>query len=314
MEFLHKPVLLKECIDNLRIKPDGVYLDGTLGGAGHSLEIAKLLNEKGMLIGIDRDAEAISVSRERLLGLKPTIKLVNDNYKNIKDVLSKLNIPMVDGILLDLGVSSYQLDNPDRGFSYRYDAPLDMRMCTEDKLTAKMVVNEYTKDELIRIFRDYGEEKWAVRVAEFIVREREKKAISTTFELVEIIKAAIPAGARAEGGHPAKRIFQAIRIEVNGELESLRKSIVDAIDCLAPNGRICIISFHSLEDRIVKEVFNEEAKGCVCPPDFPKCVCNNKKKVNILSKKPILSTDIELDDNNRAHSAKLRVAEKIYDC
>ncbi len=314
MEFLHKPVLLKECIDNLRIKPDGFYLDGTLGGAGHSLEIAKLLNEKGMLIGIDRDAEAISVSRERLLGLKPTIKLVNDNYKNIKDVLSKLNIPMVDGILLDLGVSSYQLDNPDRGFSYRYDAPLDMRMCTEDKLTAKMVVNEYTKDELIRIFRDYGEEKWAVRVAEFIVREREKKAISTTFELVEIIKAAIPAGARAEGGHPAKRIFQAIRIEVNGELESLRKSIVDAIDCLAPNGRICIISFHSLEDRIVKEVFNEEAKGCVCPPDFPKCVCNNKKKVNILSKKPILSTDIELDDNNRAHSAKLRVAEKIYDC
>lgn len=314
MEFLHKPVLLKECIDNLRIKPDGFYLDGTLGGAGHSLEIAKLLNEKGMLIGIDRDAEAISVSRERLLGLKPTIKLVNDNYKNIKDVLSKLNIPMVDGILLDLGVSSYQLDNPDRGFSYRYDAPLDMRMCTEDKLTAKMVVNEYTKDELIRIFRDYGEEKWAVRVAKFIVREREKKAISTTFELVEIIKAAIPAGARAEGGHPAKRIFQAIRIEVNGELESLRKSIVDAIDCLAPNGRICIISFHSLEDRIVKEVFNEEAKGCVCPPDFPKCVCNNKKKVNILSKKPILSTDIELDDNNRAHSAKLRVAEKIYDC
>lgn len=314
MEFLHKPVLLKECIDNLSIKPDGVYLDGTLGGAGHSLEIAKSLNKKGTLIGIDRDIEAINVSSKRLTGLEPTIKLVNDNYKNIKDVLSTLGIPKVDGILLDLGVSSYQLDNPDRGFSYRYDAPLDMRMNTRDKLTASMVVNEYTKEELIRIFRDYGEEKWAVRVADFIVTRRKEKPINTTFELVDVIKAAIPAGARVEGGHPAKRIFQAIRIEVNGEIDSLKNAIIDAIDCLASGGRICIISFHSLEDRIVKDVFNDEARGCICPPDFPKCVCNNKKRVNILSKKPIISTVDELDDNKRAHSAKLRVAERTYDC
>lgn len=314
MEFLHKPVLLKECIENLSIKPSGVYLDGTLGGAGHSLEIVKSLNKTGMLIGIDRDIEAIDVSRERLSGFDTTIKLVNDNYKNIKDVLSNLGIQKVDGILLDLGVSSYQLDNPDRGFSYRYDAPLDMRMCTEDKLTASDVVNQYTKEDLIRIFRDYGEEKWAVRIADFIVKAREEKTISTTFELVDIIKSAVPMGARLNGGHPAKRIFQAIRIEVNGEIDSLRSSLVDAIDCLAVGGRICVISFHSLEDRIVKDVFNDMARGCTCPPDFPKCVCNNKKIVNILSKKPILSTSYELDDNKRAHSAKLRVAEKIYDC
>ena len=311
MEFLHKPVLLNECIENLNIKPSGVYIDGTLGGAGHSSEIAKLLDESGTLIGIDRDIEAINVSRERLLGFKPTVHLVNDNYKNIKDVLRNLEIDKVDGILLDLGVSSYQLDNPDRGFSYRYDAPLDMRMSTNDTLTAKDVVNQYTKDELIRIFRDYGEEKWAVRVAEFIVDKRREKPISTTFELVDIIKAAIPAGARAEGGHPAKRIFQAIRIEVNGEIESLRNAIIDAIDSLKTGGRICVISFHSLEDRIIKEVFNEMAKGCTCPPDFPKCVCNNKKIVNILSKKPIISTEDELNENLRAHSAKLRVAEKL---
>jgi len=210
-----------------------------------------------------------------------------------------------------LGVSSYQLDNPDRGFSYRYDAPLDMRMCTNDEITAEDVVNRYTKDDLIRIFRDYGEEKWAVRVADFIVTERENKPILTTFELVDIIKKAIPAGARVDGGHPAKRIFQAIRIEVNGEITSLKKAIYDAIDSLKPGGRICVISFHSLEDRIIKEVFNDLARGCTCPPDFPKCVCNHKKTVNILSKKPIISSDDELDENNRAHSAKLRVAEKI---
>lgn len=314
MEFLHKPVLLNECIENLSIKPNGVYLDGTLGGAGHSLEIAKLLNEKGMLIGIDRDIEAINVSRERLAKVKPEVKLVNDNYKNIKDVLERIGVEKVDGILLDLGVSSYQLDNPERGFSYRYDAPLDMRMCTEDELTAEFVVNKYTKDELIRIFRDYGEEKWAVRVADFIVEKRKDKPILTTFDLVEVIKAAIPAGARVDGGHPAKRIFQAIRIEVNGEIDSLKHAIEDAIECLLPGGRICIISFHSLEDRIVKDVFLEASKGCKCPPDFPKCVCNNKKTINILTKKPILSTDIELNDNKRAHSAKLRVAEKICDC
>ncbi len=311
MEFVHKPVLLNECICNLNIKPNGIYLDGTLGGAGHSLEIAKLLNNEGTLIGIDRDITAINVSRSRLSDVKPTVNLVNDNYKNIKDVLSNLNITGVDGILLDLGVSSYQLDTPERGFSYRFDAPLDMRMNTNDELTAEYVVNQYTKEDLIRIFRDYGEEKWAVRIADFIVDKRRNTPIKTTFELVDIIKAAIPASARIDGGHPAKRVFQAIRIEVNGEIESLKKAIFDAIDVLNPKGRICIISFHSLEDRIVKDVFNESAKGCTCPPDFPKCVCNKKKTVKILSKKPIISTEDELNDNLRAHSAKLRVAEKI---
>ena len=311
MEFVHKPVLLNECICNLNIKPNGIYLDGTLGGAGHSLEIAKLLNNEGTLIGIDRDITAINVSRSRLSDVKPTVNLVNDNYKNIKDVLSNLNITGVDGILLDLGVSSYQLDTPERGFSYRFDAPLDMRMNTNDELTAEYVVNQYTKEDLIRIFRDYGEEKWAVRIADFIVDKRRNTPIKTTFELVDIIKAAIPASARIDGGHPAKRVFQAIRIEVNGEIESLRKAIFDAIDVLNPKGRICIISFHSLEDRIVKDVFNESAKGCTCPPDFPKCVCNKKKTVKILSKKPIISTEDELNDNLRAHSAKLRVAEKF---
>lgn len=311
MEFVHKPVLLNECICNLNIKPNGIYLDGTLGGAGHSLEIAKLLNNEGTLIGIDRDITAINVSRSRLSDVKPTVNLVNDNYKNIKDVLSNLNITGVDGILLDLGVSSYQLDTPERGFSYRFDAPLDMRMNTNDEITAEYVVNQYTKEDLIRIFRDYGEEKWAVRIADFIVDKRRNTPIKTTFELVDIIKAAIPASARIDGGHPAKRVFQAIRIEVNGEIESLKKAIFDAIDVLNPKGRICIISFHSLEDRIVKDVFNESAKGCTCPPDFPKCVCNKKKTVKILSKKPIISTEDELNDNLRAHSAKLRVAEKI---
>lgn len=311
MEFVHKPVLLNECICNLNIKPNGIYLDGTLGGAGHSLEIAKLLNNEGTLIGIDRDMIAINVSRSRLSDVKPAVNLVNDNYKNIKDVLSNLNITGVDGILLDLGVSSYQLDTPERGFSYRYDAPLDMRMNTNDEITAEYVVNQYTKEDLIRIFRDYGEEKWAVRIADFIVERRKNAPIKTTFELVDVIKAAVPAGARVEGGHPAKRIFQAVRIEVNGEIESLKKAIFDAIDVLNPKGRICIISFHSLEDRIVKDVFNESAKGCICPPDFPKCVCNKKKTVKILSKKPIISTDDELNENLRAHSAKLRVAEKI---
>ena len=311
MEFVHKPVLLNECICNLNIKPDGIYLDGTLGGAGHSLEIAKLLNNEGTLIGIDRDITAINVSRSRLSDVKPTVNLVNDNYKNIKDVLSNLNITGVDGILLDLGVSSYQLDTPERGFSYRFDAPLDMRMNTNDELTAEYVVNQYTKEDLVRIFRDYGEEKWAVRIAGFIVDRRRIAPIKTTFELVDVIKAAIPAGARVDGGHPAKRVFQAIRIEVNGEIESLKKAIFDAIDMLNPKGRICIISFHSLEDRIVKDVFNELARGCTCPSDFPKCVCNKKKTVKILSKKPIISTEDELNDNLRAHSAKLRVAEKI---
>lgn len=314
MDFIHKPVLLNECLEGLSIKSDGIYLDGTLGGAGHSLEIAKLLNEKGVLIGIDRDETAIKVSEERLLNVRPLVKLVNDNYKNIKDVLSNLQIPKVDGILLDLGVSSYQLDNPERGFSYRFDSPLDMRMSTNDKVTAEQVVNQYTKEKLTKIFREYGEENWAVRIAEFIEEQRSKSPIKTTFELVDVIKKAIPASARTDGGHPAKRVFQAIRIEVNGEISELKDAIKNAISCLNPGGRICVISFHSLEDRIIKEVFTEEARGCTCPPDFPTCVCNKNKSVNILSKKPILPTDEEILINQRAHSAKLRIAERTYDC
>jgi len=311
MEFVHKPVLFDECMENLNIKLDGIYVDGTLGGAGHSLGIAKSLNKNGTLIGIDRDVEALAVSKQRLAEVNPKVILVNDNHKNIKSILEDLGIYKADGILLDLGVSSYQLDNKDRGFSYRFDAPLDMRMNTNDKMTAKTVVNECTKEELIKIFRDYGEEKWSARIAEFIVAEREKKPIETTFELVDIIKAAVPAGAREEKGHPAKRVFQAIRIYVNEEISELENAVRNAIDSLAVGGRLCIITFHSLEDRIVKEVFNEEAKSCICPPDFPTCVCGKKSRIKLVNRKPILPTDEELEVNLRAHSAKLRVAEKI---
>lgn len=311
MEFVHKPVLFDECMENLNIKLNGIYVDGTLGGAGHSLGIAKSLNENGTLIGIDRDVEALAVSKQRLAEVNPKVILVNDNHKNIKEILSNLGIYKADGILLDLGVSSYQLDNKDRGFSYRFDAPLDMRMNTNDKMTAKTVVNECTKEELIKIFRDYGEEKWSARIAEFIVAEREKKPIETTFELVDIIKAAVPAGAREEKGHPAKRVFQAIRIYVNEEISELENAVRNAIDSLNVGGRLCIITFHSLEDRIVKEVFNEEAKSCICPPDFPTCVCGKKSRIKLVNRKPILPTDEELEVNLRAHSAKLRVAEKI---
>jgi len=309
MEFVHKPVLFNESIENLNIKPDGVYVDGTIGGAGHSLAIAKTLKENGMLIGIDRDLEALDVSRKRLYGVPPRVELVNDNYKNIKDILTKFNLSGVDGILLDLGVSSYQLDNAERGFSYRYDAPLDMRMNTNDKITAKDVVNKCTKEELIKIFRDYGEEKWAVRIADFIAKKRQEQEISTTFELVDIIKAAVPVGAR-DTGHPAKRVFQALRIYVNDEISELKGAVLNAIDCLNSKGRLCIITFHSLEDRIVKEVFNEQAKACICPPDFPTCVCGRVSKINLITKKPILPTEQEILENNRSHSAKLRVAEK----
>lgn len=311
MEFVHKPVLFDECMENLNIKADGIYVDGTLGGAGHSLGIAKSLNKNGTLIGIDRDVEALAVSKQRLADVNPKVIFINDNHKNIKNILSNLGIYKADGILLDLGVSSYQLDNKDRGFSYRFDAPLDMRMNTNDKMTAKTVVNECTKEELIKIFRDYGEEKWATRIAEFIVVERKNKPIETTFELVDIIKAAVPAGAREEKGHPAKRVFQAIRIYVNEEISELENAVRNAIDSLNVGGRLCIITFHSLEDRIVKEVFNEEAKPCICPPDFPTCVCGKKSRIKLINKKPILPTDEELEVNLRAHSAKLRVAEKI---
>ena len=310
MEFLHKPVLFDECMEMLDIKPDGIYVDGTMGGGGHSEGILNRL-DSGLLIGIDRDTEALNASQKRLDKFGNHVVFVNNNYINIKEVLKSLDKEKVDGILLDLGVSSYQLDNPDRGFSYNYDAPLDMRMNTNDDFTAKDVVNKCTKEELIKILRDYGEEKWASRIADFIVKRRESGEIQTTFELVDIIKAAIPAKAREGGGHPAKRTFQAIRIHVNKELEYLEMSVRNAIDSLKEGGRLCIITFHSLEDRIVKDVFNEYAKGCICPKEFPQCVCNNKPEVKVLTKKPIISKQEELEVNNRAHSAKLRVIEKL---
>lgn len=310
MEFLHKPVLFDECMEMLDIKPDGIYVDGTMGGGGHSEGILNRL-DSGMLIGIDRDTEALNASQKRLNKFGNHVVFINNNYINIKEVLKSLDKEKVDGILLDLGVSSYQLDNPDRGFSYNYDAPLDMRMNTNDEITAKDVVNKCTKEELIKILRDYGEEKWASRIADFIVKRRESGEIQTTFELVDIIKAAIPAKAREGGGHPAKRTFQAIRIHVNKELEYLEMSVRNAIDSLKVGGRLCIITFHSLEDRIVKDVFNEYSKGCICPKEFPQCVCNNKPEVKVLTKKPIISKQEELEVNNRAHSAKLRVVEKL---
>lgn len=310
MEFLHKPVLFDECMEMLDIKPDGIYVDGTMGGGGHSEGILNRL-DSGLLIGIDRDIEALNASQKRLDKFGNHVVFINNNYINIKEVLKSLDKEKVDGILLDLGVSSYQLDNPDRGFSYNYDAPLDMRMNTNDEITAKDVVNKCTKEELIKILRDYGEEKWASRIADFIVKKRESGEIQTTFELVDIIKAAIPAKAREGGGHPAKRTFQAIRIHVNKELEYLEMSVRNAIDSLKVGGRLCIITFHSLEDRIVKDVFNEYAKGCICPKEFPQCVCNNKPEVKVLTKKPIISKQEELEVNNRAHSAKLRVIEKL---
>lgn len=310
MEFSHKPVMLDECLDGLNIKENGIYVDGTLGGAGHSREIINRINKDGMLIGIDQDMDAIKASGERLLAYE-NVKLVHNNFKNIKNILEDLNIKGVNGILLDLGVSSHQLDVAERGFSYMFDAPLDMRMNRESDFTALDVVNGYSKDELFRVISEYGEEKWASRISDFIVRERENGEILTTFELVDIIKAAIPASARREGPHPAKRTFQAIRIEVNGELKLLEKAVNDCIDVLNPNGRLCIITFHSLEDRIVKRMYKENENPCTCPPDFPVCICNKKPRIKIITKKPILSSEDELITNPRARSAKLRIAEKI---
>lgn len=310
MEFKHVSVLLNECIDGLNIKEDGIYVDGTLGGAGHSSHIVKHLGENGRLIGIDQDTNALKASGERLKDYK-NVQLVHSNFCNIKEVLEELDIKGVDGILLDLGVSSHQLDVPERGFSYMNNAPLDMRMNSEKSFSAMDVVNGYSKEELEKVIRDYGEEKWASRIADFIVRERGSKAIETTFELVEIIKAAIPAAARREGPHPAKRTFQAIRIEVNKEIEILEKAVNDCLDSLNKGGRLCIITFHSLEDRIVKNVYKERQNPCTCPPSFPICVCGNKPDIKIISKKPIIPTDEELAENPRSRSAKLRIAEKI---
>lgn len=310
MNFEHVSVLLEECMDGLAIRRDGIYVDGTLGGAGHSSEIVKRLGEGGMLIGIDQDTNALAASGKRLEAYS-NVKLVHSNFSDIKNVLKELGINGVDGILLDLGVSSHQLDVPERGFSYMNDAPLDMRMNLQAEFTAADVVNGYSKAELERVIKDYGEERWASRIAGFIVDKRAEKPIDTTFELVDVIKAAIPAAARREGPHPAKRTFQAIRIEVNQEIEILEKAVNDCIEVLNPNGRLCIITFHSLEDRIVKNVFKEKANPCTCPPSFPICVCNKKPEIKQITRKPIVSGSGELEDNHRARSAKLRVAEKL---
>jgi len=310
MEFNHIPVLKDECIENLNIKKDGIYVDGTLGGAGHSSVILQSLGSNGKLIGIDRDKEALSVAKERLSSYKNFIP-VHDNHVNILQILKELSISGVDGILLDLGVSSYQLDEASRGFSYMQDAPLDMRMNREDKITAADVVNNYSEEELAQIFFDYGEEKFAKQIARKVVEYRKSKTIDTTLELVEIIKQSLPKKALKDKGHPAKRVFQAIRIEVNEEIKLLEKGIEGSIKALNKGGRLCIISFHSLEDRIVKKTFEKMQGKCICPKDLPKCVCNYISYGKIISKKPILPSDKELEINSRSKSAKLRVFERI---
>lgn len=309
-EFHHVSVLLEECIEGLNIRPDGIYVDGTLGGAGHSSRIAAKLTS-GRLIGIDRDPVALEAAGKRLEPYKDRVTLVHSNFCEMRQVLADLNISGVDGILLDLGVSSPQLDDAARGFSYMADAPLDMRMNSEDPLTAEEVVNTWPKEELARILFEYGDERYSRKIAETICRRREEKPITTTLELVDIIKGAMPAAALREKQHPAKRSFQAIRIAVNDELGSVERLMEDAVDLLNPGGRLCIITFHSLEDRIVKLGMAKAAKGCTCPPEFPVCVCGKKAKVNIISRKPIVSTEEELEVNPRARSAKLRICEKI---
>ena len=309
-EFHHVSVLLEECIEGLNIKPDGIYVDGTLGGAGHSSRIAALLTT-GRHIGIDRDPVALKVAQERLAPWADRVTLVHSNFCEIKQVLDDLNIEGVDGILLDLGVSSPQLDEAERGFSYMLDAPLDMRMNSQDSLSAHTVVNTWPYEELKRILYDYGEERYAPKIAAAICSRREQKPIETTLELVDIIRGAMPPAALREKQHPAKRSFQAIRIAVNDELGSVEKVMEDAIPKLNPGGRLAVITFHSLEDRIVKNAMANAAKGCTCPPNFPVCVCGKKPKVKIITRKPIVSGEIELERNPRARSAKLRICEKI---
>ena len=310
MEFNHISVLLNECLEGLNIKENGIYVDGTLGGAGHSSEILKRLSNEGRLIGIDQDTDALKAAKERLKNYS-NVTFVHSNFSSIENVLNNLNIDGVDGILMDLGVSSYQLDEGERGFSYMKDAPLDMRMNRENDFSAYNVVNEYSEEDLYRIIRDYGEEKFAKRIASFIVENRQEKNIETTLELVEIIKSAIPAKARREGPHPAKRTFQAIRIEVNSELSILNKTIEDGVGKLNKGGRMAIITFHSLEDRIVKNKFRDLAVSCRCPKEFPVCVCGEKAKVKVISRKAIEPTKEEVDINPRSRSAKLRVIEKL---
>lgn len=310
MEFHHISVLLNECIEELNIKPDGIYVDGTMGGGGHSLEIAKRIGT-GRLICIDQDPNAHEAAGKRLAEHKDKITFVRDNFGNIAHILDELGIEKIDGMLMDIGVSSHQLDEAERGFSYQQDAPLDMRMNPDRPFSAYNVVNEYSEDELDRVIFTYGEERWARRIAQFIVKEKEAKPIETTGELVDIIKKAVPKGARKDGPHPAKRTFQAIRIEVNGELDVLQKAIDDVSERLNEGGRLCIITFHSLEDRIVKDAFRKQENPCICPPQFPVCVCGKKPLGRVVTRKPILPSKEELEMNPRSRSAKLRVLEGV---
>lgn len=311
MEFQHKSVLLQECIDALNIRPDGIYLDGTLGGAGHSSQIARRLTEGGRLIGVDRDRTALAAAKERLAPYADRVTLVHSNFAEIDAILDSLGIPAVDGMLFDLGVSSPQLDDASRGFSYMADAPLDMRMDKDDVLTAGEVVNTWPQGELRRILYDYGEERYAPQIAAAICRAREKAPVETTLELVDIIRSAMPAQALREKQHPAKRSFQAIRIAVNDELGAVSRMMQAAVGRLNPGGRLAVITFHSLEDRIVKSEMQQAARGCTCPPEFPVCVCGKKPLVKLVTRKPIVSGPAELEENPRARSAKLRVAEKF---
>lgn len=313
MEFEHRPVMLEECIEFLNIRPDGVYVDGTLGGGGHSSEIIKNLGPEGLFIGIDQDKNAIEAAKKKFSSMDFMAKVIIEqmNFENIREVLLAHNRGFIDGVLLDLGVSSHQLDEGDRGFSYQHDAMLDMRMNQDSTFGAYELINTWDRDEIARAIREYGEERWASRIAEFIVRSRETQNIETTGELTQIIKAAIPAAARRTGPHPAKRTFQAIRIAVNRELEVLEGFLNSIVEILNPKGRVAIITFHSLEDRIVKKAFKEQAQGCICPRDFPQCVCGVKPKLKIITRRPITPSQEELDINPRARSAKLRVAEKL---
>lgn len=310
MAFEHKSVLLEETVDSLAIKPDGIYVDGTLGGGGHAFMVCRRLGDKGRLIGIDQDADAIRAATERLAEFQEKVTVVRNNYENIAEVLSELGVDKVDGIYLDLGVSSYQLDTVERGFTYREDAPLDMRMDQRNSQTAADIVNTYSESNLYRIIRDYGEDRFAKNIAKHIVRVRAEKPFETTGELIEVIKAAIPAKIRATGGHPAKRTFQALRIELNHELDVLNRSIDTMIELLNPGGRLSIITFHSLEDRIVKTRFRSNENPCICPPGFPVCMCGKKSKGIVITRKPIVPTEEEIEENKRAKSSKLRVFER----
>lgn len=311
LNFEHIPVLLKETLEYLDLKKGGVYVDGTLGGAGHSAEIVKRIIPGGMLLGIDQDSNAINAAKKRLEAYKDNVIIVHNNFRNIKAIVLENGFKEVDGVLLDIGVSSHQLDEEERGFSYMHDGPLDMRMDTDRDYNASDIINSATERELTRILRDYGEEKWAVRIAKFIIEERKNGRIDTTFKLVDIIKKAIPAAARREGGHPAKRTFQALRIAVNDELEVLEQAVKDAVDILKPGGRMVVITFHSLEDRIVKTVFNNMERPCTCPPKMPMCVCGKVPLLKVITKKPVIAGEKELETNTRSKSAKLRAAERV---